>query len=223
MNKPKIGITSGDTLSERYFEAVINAGGSPVILKSDGEPEKAVEDCAGIILSGGGDILPELFGVNDYDPTLIRKADIKRDEFELRLAKLAYESKTPTLGICRGVQVMNAALGGTLIFDLPGHSQESARDIPTHDVTAAGATLLAAILGIKPGERLAVNSFHHQAAGRISERLRLSAASADGVIEGIEAKAPGSFYVGVQWHPECLRDRASERLFSALVRAAVSR
>ena len=223
MNKPIIGITSGETLSERYIEAVTNAGGIPVILKNDGDPKKAVKDCGGIILSGGGDILPELFGVNDYDPTLIRGTDIKRDEFELRLAKLAYESKTPTLGICRGIQVMNAALGGTLIFDLPGHSQKSARDIPTHDVIAAGATLLAAILGTKPGERLAVNSFHHQAVGRISERLRLSAASADGVIEGIEAKDPDRFFVGVQWHPECLRDRASERLFSALVKAAVSR
>lgn len=214
MQKPMIGITSGEILSPKYTEAVERAGGLPYVLLPDEIPESIPDKCSGIIFSGGGDIAPELFGLYDYDHSLVRGLDLRRDEFELRLAALAFERRIPALGICRGIQVMNAALGGTLILDIPGHMQTAARDKKTHSVVAVCPSRLGDILG----SRIEVNSFHHQAVGRISPRLKLSAASVDGVIEGLEA--PDFFFIGVQWHPECLSDEESERLFSALINAA---
>ena len=211
MKKPKIARTSGKTLSPRYTEAIGRAGGEPVVVTCDAE---GIEEYDGLLLSGGGDIAPEKIGLYNYDKALIRGLDPARDELELRLAKLAFERKLPTLGICRGIQVMNVALGGTLLIDIPGHSQESERYETSHEVfTAVGSKLWELV-----GARTAVNSFHHQAVEKIAPGLKISAVANDGINEGIEA-AEG-FFIGVQWHPECLRDEASEQLFTAFIGAA---
>ena len=149
MQKPIIGITSGEILSPKYTGAVRRAGGIPYILQPDERPEYIPDKCNGIIFSGGGDIAPELFGLYDYDHSLVRGLDLRRDEFELRLAALAFERRMPTLGICRGIQVMNAALGGTLILDIQGHMQTAARDKKTHSVFAVCPSRLGDILGRK--------------------------------------------------------------------------
>ena len=210
MKRPKIAITSGKNLSPRYTGAILRAGGEPVVVSCDTE---SIEGFDGLLLSGGGDIAPERFGLYDQDKALIRGLDPARDELELRLAKLAFEEKLPTLGICRGIQVMNVALGGTLLIDIPGHSQETDRYETSHEVfTAVGSKLWGIV-----GPRTAVNSFHHQAVEKIAPELKISAVANDGIIEGIEAEE--GFFIGVQWHPECLRDEASERLFVAFVNA----
>ena len=212
MKRPKFAITSGKTLSPRYIEAIERAGGEPVVVQPDADIDAT--EFQGLLLSGGGDIAPELFGLGSYDKTLVRGLDSERDKFEIELVRKAYEERIPTLGICRGIQVMNAALGGTLLLDIPGHSQERERYETSHEVfTAVGARLNEII-----GSRLAVNSFHHQAVGEVAPGLRVSAVAGDRVIEGIEAAE--FFFVGVQWHPECLRDEASGRLFRAFVGAA---
>lgn len=211
MKRPKIAITSGKTLSQRYIDAILRAGGEPVVISR--ETAGYSENCDGLLLSGGGDILPELFRASDYDHSLIRGVDEVRDILELELARRAFEEKLPTLGICRGIQVMAAALDGDLILDLPGHIQKEERNIATHEIITAKGSILYDIVGA----RIRVNSFHHQAVGKLPDKLRLSAASPDGVIEGIEAA--DRFFIGVQWHPECLSDRASEKLFSALISA----
>lgn len=209
MERPKIAITRGRTLSPRYIEAIERAGGEPIAVGADAD----ISTCEfqGLLLSGGGDVEPGLFGLGNYDETLVRGVDSERDKLEFKLVRTAYERRIPTLGICRGMQVMNAALGGTLLLDIPGHIQTSERYETSHEVFAAVGTRLCGIVG----ERAAVNSFHHQAVDRIAPGMRISAVSGDRITEGIEA--PDIFFLGVQWHPECLRDETSERLFKAFL------
>ena len=212
MKRPKIAVTRGRTLSPRYIEAVERAGGDPIAVGAD--TDISAHEFQGLLLSGGGDIAPELFGLRSYDKALVRGLDRERDELELELVRTAYEKRIPTLGICRGIQVMNAALGGTLLLDVPGHSQELERYETSHEVFAAVGTRLNGIIG----SRAAVNSFHHQAVDEVATGMMVSAVAGDRMIEGIEA--PGFFFVGVQWHPECLRDEASGRLFWEFIGAA---
>ena len=212
MKRPKIAVTRGKTLSPRYIEAIERAGGEPIAVGAD--TDISAHEFQGLLLSGGGDIAPELFGLRSYDKTLVSGLDSERDKLEFELVRTAYEKRIPTLGICRGIQVMNAALGGTLLLDVPGHSQELERYETSHDVFAAVGTRLNGIIGA----RAAVNSFHHQAVDEVAPGLRVSAVAGDRVIEGIEAAE--FFFVGVQWHPECLRDEASGRLFGEFISAA---
>lgn len=219
--KPVIGITAGYNsdnelyLRRRYCESVRKAGGVPIVLPPDSEPEGVLKVCQGVIFSGGGDIAPEQPGVYELDTSKVGEPSPERDEFELELARLAYERKVPTLAICRGIQVLNAAFGGTLLPDIPGHIQKGGRSEPSHRVSITAGTRLYDIAG----GSLMVNSFHHQAAGRISPFLRVSAVSEDGITEGLEA--PDFFYLGVQWHPEHLTDPVSRALFEALISNAV--
>ena len=218
--KPVIGITAGFNgdgelyLRRRYCEAVREAGGVPVVLPPDSEPESALGFCGGIVFSGGGDIAPERFGVYEYDAEKLGTISSERDGFELELARLAYGRRTPVLAICRGIQVLNAALGGTLLLDIPGHMQSGARSEVSHRIIAESGTQLCRLAG----GSFRVNSFHHQAVGRTAPALRISARAEDGTVEGLEA--PDFFFIGVQWHPEHLRDSVSDALFQALVERA---
>ena len=159
----------------------------------------------GLLLSGGADINPILVG-EDPVPAL-HGINTERDLFELTLTRLAYNRQIPMLGICRGIQVLAAALGGTIMQDIATslphtqlikHSQDADRATATHFVEAVEGSRIAELLG----KRFAVNSFHHQAVGQCGPRFRITAQSADGVIEAIESTEMKSI-IGVQWHPEC--------------------
>jgi putative glutamine amidotransferase len=220
---------------KNYLEAVEAAGGEPVALLP-GAPESAeslVEGLDGLLLSGGKDIDPPLYGQPLQDGLGVELEPL-RDALEVPLARRALERDLPVLGICRGVQVMNVAAGGTLHQDVTlvglargSHNQRTATPVPPEDAAVHE-------VAIEPGSRLArifestrmgVNSFHHQVIDRPAPRFAIVARSVeprgDGVIEAVEV-AGRSFAIGVQWHPERMWRRvpACARLFTALVRAA---
>lgn len=228
MKRPVIGITGNYadqtcTLAEGYYQSVLNAGGIPVII-----PPRYVEegdDCSdlsgvldnidGIVFSGGGDPNPLLFG---EEPVVqLHGITPERDLQELKLVRMAYDRQIPMLGICKGIQMINAALGGTLYQDIHSqkdggvwvkHSQDEDRRFPSHTVKVENGTLLHKLFG---KDTLQVNSFHHQACKDIAPCLRLSAISPDGIVEAIESNEYKSI-LGVQWHPETFVLRNSDEM-----------
>jgi putative glutamine amidotransferase len=236
MPAPIIGITTSvtvDTSPERayvnasYLRAVEVAGGIPVLLPphlSEQARDALWDRLDGVLLTGGGDIAPVRFNEPAHH-TLIDVSPL-RDALELDIVERAVKDGVPLLAICRGLQVVNVALGGTLYQDLPtdkpgavAHSQQEPRDQPTHAVKVLGeGPRLASIVGMS---ELEVNSFHHQAIKRLGDGLRDVAWAPDGVIEAVEMEGDG-FVIAVQWHPEDLvtRDPAARRLFAALTAAA---
>ncbi|GAA1724525.1 gamma-glutamyl-gamma-aminobutyrate hydrolase family protein [Microbacterium paludicola] len=237
MTRPLIGISAPlrrlDTehgtdlpyaaLGTDYIEAVEAAGGIPIVLPPIGDPAQLAARLDGLVLSGGGDVDPTRYGGRP-EPGVEYSA--QRDGFELELARAARDLNIPTLGICRGHQVVNVALGGTLVVDLGTTSVhapllDAERQFRVrHDVTLAPDSRLAGVYGVT---RRAVNSLHHQAVGRVAEGLVAVAQADDGVVEAVEA-TDGWDYVGVQWHPEKLsapEEWAFElALFRRLVAAA---
>ena len=200
-----------------YPKAIELAGAVPVVLPPlDVAGVDAILDrLGGLVLSGGPDLHPSAYGA-EPDPDL-GPTEPDLDLWELALARRADALGLPILGICRGLQVLNVARGGSLVQDLPGHRQEESGRMTTHVVRVESGTRLAAALG--DGEH-AVNSFHHQAVERLGERLHPVAWSPDGLIEGLEA-ADRPFVLGVQWHAESLVGRPDQdALFAALVEAA---
>ena len=213
-------------LSHVNIDAVLAAGGVPLVLPSHA-PEELVptllDRLDGLILTGGGDIDAAHFGQERHPQA--DEPDANRDHFELAAARYAYENRLPTLGYCRGVQVMAVATGGTLWQDIPSQLPGSlthrypsdTQSHQFHPVTLLAGSRLAAIMG---DETHPVNTFHHQAVQNLGDGLQACAWAPDGVIEAIEA--PDRFFLGVQWHPERLanRDQKALALFEALVQAA---
>lgn len=207
-------------LTHDYLMRVVDAGGIPLVVPPLGElPVELLDRVDGLVLSGGEDIDPERYG-KQPSPHL-GTVDAQRDALELALTREAVSRRMPILAICRGAQVLNVALGGTLIQDLPSefpsdvrHRQEASCTLGTHDVRVASDSLLASLAG---GEVVSVNSFHHQAALDVAPGLRAVAWASDGVIEALEGT--GAFMMGVQWHPECQESELSPRLFTAFVEA----
>jgi putative glutamine amidotransferase len=235
--RPLVGITiSCDgrpagyySLRQDYVRSIEKAGGLPVVLAPGGAEEAAdlLERMDGLVLTGGGDIDPALYGQEPHPS--VSEVSRERDVFELALVRRALERDRPILAICRGHQVLNVATGGTLIQDIPSsiagadnHDPERERWELSHDVRIRPGSRLARILG---RDRAAVNSFHHQAVKDLGEGLEATAWSVDdGVIEAVEA--PGRrFAVGVQWHPESFWNRQDGfgPLFEALVESAAGR
>ena len=216
MHKPIIGIPigrngDGDFFLRRQYEKMLCEAGAEVIFLPSGSFGGFCL-CDGLLLSGGGDLLPEAYGLTDYNSELLFEPDGERDAFELVLAREANEKHLPVLGICRGIQVMNVALGGDLVFDLGSkHRQTLPRDEPSHNITLCQSSFLSSLYQ-KP--QLSVNSFHHQSVRKLGRGLQIAARSGT-VIEAIES-TDGSFFIGVQWHPEHLADSI---LFAALVSA----
>jgi putative glutamine amidotransferase len=237
MFAPLIGLTTSltvDKVPERayvniaYIRAVQDAGGIPVLLPPHlGADVRAAlwERLDGLVLTGGGDIEPARFG----EPRHPKTDDVApaRDELELDLTRRALDDDVPLFAICRGIQVLNVALGGTLVQDLPSerpsaiaHSQREPRHEATHAVKVMGeGTRLGRVLG---SLEVHVNSMHHQAIDQLGFGLREVAWAPDGVIEGVELPGDDRFVLGVQWHPEELvgHDQAARNLFSAIVDAA---
>jgi len=242
MKKPIIAITpslqgKGWEFSDRsislslcYSQAIERAGGAPLAVPLTTDPStlrKVLEAADGLMLTGGGDVAARFY--NKQMPASLQKklgsVDTTRDEMELELVREARRREMPVFGICRGHQVLNVALGGTLIVDIPTqvadslrHSRPDRKNDPVHEITVEPGTRLAGILG---RAKLGVNSSHHQAVDRPGKGLRVSARSHDGVIEGIET-TDGSFTLGVQFHPERMAGAypVIARLFRAFVRAA---
>ncbi len=211
---PVIGITANyaddkATLAEAYYRSVLEAGGVPLLIPPYAGRDALIETLSHIdalLLTGGADIDPRYMG-EDPDYSLLHTINPPRDEQELLLVQLADARCMPILGICRGVQVIAAALGGSVHQDiyaalgeqLLNHDQSPVeRAVATHDVGFVPDTLLSRLFAI---DTLAVNSFHHQAVNRLPVGFKVSATSPDGVIEGIEA-VDGRSILGVQWHPE---------------------
>jgi putative glutamine amidotransferase len=220
------------SLSNRYTDALIAAGGLPQILPATTCREviaEAVRRCDGVLLTGGDDIDPKLYA-KKLPKNLAKTTgghDAPRDLWEMVLIKEVFRQRKPMFGICRGHQMLNVALGGTLVVDIPSqvpnhlnHNQMAKKTKPVHDTSVTPDSLLARITGTRT---LRVNSTHHQAIGRLAGELRTVAQSADGVIEAAELKDPGQlpFLLTVQFHPERMLDGKGIflRLFSSFVQA----
>lgn len=230
MKKPVIGVAFARA---DYTAALEQAGAEVRRLLPDVDPvPAALEGLDGVLLTGGPDVRPSLYGAVEQHPTV--ESDDVRDAYELPLAKAALEQGLPLLAICRGVQVLNVAAGGTLIQDLPSaHPGGLNHSVPTpttaiaHDVAVVPGSRLSRIVAprLKAGSRLDVNSRHHQAIDVVAPGFVVSATAPDGTIEAIEATAPtpaGGFCVGVQWHPENFwRTGETASLFESFVKAAM--
>lgn len=197
-----------------YVDAVHAAGGRPVLLPPFPDSIDALDIVDGLLLTGGSDIDPAAYGHDAHPMTVGTIA--RRDDAELPLAREAVRRGMPTLGICRGSQVLNVACGGALVQHLPeALGDDRHKEVPgvyaRHHVSTGEGSLLARILG---GE-IEVKSHHHQGFDQIGEGLRATAWADDGTVEGVEAEA--SFALGVLWHPEAMGDG---RLFEALVHEA---
>jgi putative glutamine amidotransferase len=213
-------------LGMKYLRAIEAAGGLPVVMPPlDLDSVSPLLDrLSGICLSGGPDLDPVAYTSKRHPRLGPTEPDL--DRFELAVAREADERGLPILAICRGMQAINVARGGSLHQHLPdrdasiAHRQALSGDRVTHPVEVESGTQLARVLGRR---RLRVNSFHHQAVRKLGRGLRAVAWSPDGVIEGLEAPAQ-TFLLGVQWHAECLATRAPQMaLFRAFVQAARDR
>lgn len=225
--RPVIGITcrrviGADAdeyrLAAQYVAIVEKAGGIPLLL-----PALAVRErlpaafCHGLLFSGGGDPDPRLYGEKELFP--LDSVDRERDNWEIFLLQQAFSFGIPVFGICRGVQILNVALGGSLYQDLPAqlriynHRQKAPAEKVSHRVQVEEGSLLGKVLRRK---RIWTNSLHHQAVKDIAPELIVSARTGDGVVEALEARR-GSFLLAVQWHPERLSSPGARRLFAEFI------
>jgi putative glutamine amidotransferase len=231
MMRPLIGITGrrfqlalikggderyGDRCIDSYMSdfatRIADAGGLPVHLSYDTDVGAVCDWLSGVVITGGQDVHPACWGgdtsvVRDIDPRVDPMThDVARDEYEVALVQAALERGIPVLGVCRGMQVLNVALGGTLIADLqPGSVSHQSREgaptdgTPDHLVRFEKGSIAADLFG----EHAVTNSWHHQAVDRCGAGLVVTGRTSDGVIESVEL--PGAPVLGVQWHPEWMK------------------
>ena len=218
-------------LNAAYVRALESAGLIPIIIPPFTEPGATVhvlDAVSGLVLTGGEDVDPTHYGEAAHPQ--LGPVNCARDVTELALLAAARQRELPTLAICRGVQVVNVGLGGTLVQDLPSqrdavaaHELDEKRGFRVHGVSVGPASHLAAVVG---AHAITVNSIHHQAIDRLGASLRVSAHADDGVIEGVESDDPRWWMIGVQWHPEELTTTAEpwdRRLFAAFANACRAR
>ncbi len=211
-------------LYREYTAAVELADGLPIVLPVTADPARLDEQLDlvdGLVLTGGADYAPELYGAAAHPKTATLHPD--RQFYDIELARAAIRRKVPVLAICGGLQLVNIVCGGRLIQHLPEKGpvvHDCPRRKAAHDVAVVPNTKLARILG---RTSVVVNSTHHQAVGRIGSGLRSAAYSPDGVVEALESKGE-AFLVCVQWHPERLAAESAEQLalFAALVESALN-
>jgi putative glutamine amidotransferase len=224
---PVIGITPCSRVDD-YVESVKRAGGEPLVLRNSDDPAAVLEKVNGVLLTGGPDVDPALYGEAPHETTQVAP---ERDRFEIPLSKRALERDVPVFAICRGVQVLNVAAGGTLVQDIPSgaaspldHSIETPKNHVAHAVRVTPDSRLGSALGPQtPLDTCPVNSRHHQSVGTVAPGFVVSAFSPDGIVEAIERPASG-FCVGVQWHPENFWATGEfDGLFREFVAAAAKR
>lgn len=213
--------------SARIFEDVVSlveATGARVIRLEPGERFKErTEACDGFVVPGGGDVSPGRYGGDSDHPALFG-VDVGQDELDAEIIRIASGTRRPLLGICRGMQMLNVAMGGSLIVNLPvtsvSHAAPGGDTAVPHTVTLTGGTRTAIALKAKS---LSVQSAHHQAIDRLAPGLATSGVADDGCIEAVEGEDPRHWLVGVQWHPEMSPTLDANRslLFEALVMAVV--
>jgi putative glutamine amidotransferase len=194
-------------LNSAYITALELAGLVPIVIPPLSSPAAARSIIAAVdalVLTGGEDVDPDLYGQQRNEHS--GPANRLRDQTEIALVLAAREARKPVLAICRGPQILNVALGGTLIQDIPScvpdavpHNADDARDERTHDVIIEPGSLIAAAVG---GTRISVNSLHHQSILDPAPGLKVTARAPDGIIEGVESETPGWWAMAVQWHPE---------------------
>lgn len=223
MNKPRIGITNCSKI-EDYKEAVRVAGGEPVVLDWNMVPgDQALSSVRAIVLTGGPDVDPKLYGQSPH--ATVQHAENGRDPFELDLSRRVITRNVPLLAICRGMQVLNVAAGGTLVQDIPSQFASSIdhlitvpKDRIAHEVSIIPGTLTWKLLGKK--DKRAVNSRHHQSVDRVANGFIVTATAPDAVIEAME-RPEATFCVAVQWHPENFAATGEfQSLFEGLIGAA---
>jgi putative glutamine amidotransferase len=240
--RPVVGVTAWPTavaqgfadvpvqaVPDDYLEILAAAGLTALLIPVSGSTDSAADLVGrvdGLLLTGGGDVAPEKYAAQQRPET--SGIDARRDAVEIELVRLAHRRELPILAVCRGIQLLNVALGGTLIQDLPtadpprpGHMVRESWNGAAHQVSVEPGTLLYRLLG----PEVTVNSLHHQAVETVAPGLRVAARAPDGVIEAVENSGT-CFMVGLQWHPEMLgSDHASFvvfRQFAVAVAAAVS-
>jgi len=209
---------------DNYLELLDSVGLAALLIPVSGSPDRAAEladRIDGLLLTGGGDVDPAAYAAPQRPQTA--GVDRRRDDVEIELVRIACQRGLPVLAVCRGIQLLNVALGGTLVQDLPtadpprpGHMAVQSWNTAAHPVRLEPGTLLHRLLG----PEVTVNSLHHQAVDRAAPGLRVAARAPDDVIEAVEDSG-GQFVVGLQWHPEMLGpDHPSTAVFRQFAAAA---
>ena len=233
-DKPIIGLCSSYEkdeendrifLNREYLDAIRHFGGMPLVIPAEaGEDEQAflLSQCDGLVLTGGNDITPSLYGEEVLNDTVVPAPE--RDRGEPRLCDIAMARNLPILGICRGIQILNVHFGGTLYQDIPAqydtpvnHSMEKPYHRTCHDCTVLPGTPLQTLLGV---DRIQVNSHHHQAVKDLAPGFQVMGRCSDGIVEAMW-KPDARFLWAVQWHPEKIWDieESSAKLFEAFITA----
>lgn len=229
-----VGIASGmgiygqdwEFVAGDYVYAVEKAGGIPILIPRTLDTktlESMIDRMDGVLVSGGHDVDPRSYNtrLEGYCGRIVPE----RDEYDLYVTRYAYKTGKPLLAICRGIQIVNAAFGGTLFQDLEKEGgykhhfmgETSPRQYPVHFNTAEEGSIICDTLG----KKFEVNSYHHQAVRALGSNVKATAYSEDGVIEGIEVEGANPFFVAVQWHPEMMfTSELQLKIFKALVEAS---
>jgi putative glutamine amidotransferase len=229
--QPLIGMTTygrnsenGFSLPALYVDSVRRAGGIPLLITPGEENlEYLVDKMDGIVFTGGGDLDPNTYNGNDHEK--IYNIDHERDAAEFKLAEIILATKTPTLAICRGLQIINTILGGTLFDHIPDHFGETIAHrhppkVPSnHKVIIEKNSDLFSIIG---RQEIDVASWHHQSIDRLADGLNIVAQSADNIVEAVEIK-DNALFIGVQWHPEltALNDPSQQKIFETLMQRSM--
>ena len=205
------GDTNRVRLTAAYVTALENAGLVPLIVPPLANVDAAaavLDSVAGLVLTGGEDVDPARYGEKRHEK--VRSVNAARDATESALIEEAKARGIPVLAICRGIQMLNVALGGTLVQDISSecntsiaHDDEGARDSRSHEIDIEPGSLIAKAVG---ADHVTVNSFHHQSVKRVGSGLRVTARSPDGIIEGLESTDEDWWVMAVQWHPEEMTD-----------------
>jgi putative glutamine amidotransferase len=230
---PTIGITAwpravdllgmpqpNQTVPTAYVSSVTRSGGVPVLLPTVDEDriDDLLATVDAVILTGGGDVAPDRYGSAPEPET--DRVDPRRDRFDIAVARRVLDRRTPTLAVCRGLQIVNVARGGSLHQHVPSHRCLDRPKDTAHQITVTPTSRLARITGT---ERLAVNSLHHQSVEVVGSGLEVTGRGDDGIVEAVEC-TDDDHLVAVQWHPELLRHRPDHlALFEDLVDRAAHR